>query len=66
MADLNVGGPILRDKIWFCVSGQAVDNSFTITQDPNFPEHPPRQVYGFDGLAKLTWRISTRNELSLR
>ena len=46
----------MRDKLWFFVSGQAVDNSFVIAQNPNFPDHPPLQVFGFDGLAKLTWR----------
>jgi hypothetical protein len=66
VGDLNVGGPILRDKLWFFVSGQAVDNSLVITQNPNFPDHPPLQIYGFDGLAKLTWRVSTRHELSLK
>ncbi len=66
VGDLNVGGPIVRDKLWFFVSGQAVDNSLVITHNPNFPEHPPLQIYGFDGLAKLTWRISTRHELSLK
>ena len=59
-ANLTVGGPIIRKKLWFLVSGQYVDNQVqTPLLEPVFPgitEIPTRQFQAFYGLGKLTWK----------
>jgi Carboxypeptidase regulatory-like domain len=64
-ASLYVGGPIIRDKLWYALSGQFVDVSSTLQADPNFPSHPSYHTYGFDGTMKLTWRATQRNQIDL-
>ena len=58
-----VGGPIIRDAVWFALSGAFVHGTSTLQQDPNFTRHPSFRINGFDGLAKVTWRLSTRNQI---
>jgi hypothetical protein len=64
--NLYLGGPIKRDVLWYAVSGQFVNNSSTLQLDPAFGKHPSLQIYGFDGSAKFTWRLTQRNQLELR
>jgi hypothetical protein len=64
-AHLNVGGPIKRDRLWYYVSAQGTDASFTLPYDPNFPSHPSAHTYGVDGITKLTWAPTPRNKLYL-
>lgn len=67
-ASLNVGGPILKDRIWFFVSAQVTNVTSTIVADPSreLPDHPPFSVLGFDGLAKINWQVTPRNKLEWR
>lgn len=63
--NLNVGGPIVRDKLWFFVSGEVPWSISTLppTEATSniFPDqagklHPSRDYRAFYGLAKLTWQ----------
>jgi hypothetical protein len=67
--NVSVGGPIIRKKLWFYVSGQYVDaQSQTALLNPIFPgvtSIPPRRFNGFYGLGKLTWAVTPWQKLSL-
>jgi len=51
--NLTLGGPIMRDKVWFFVAYQYVDSDFTPIGSPT-----TRSFVGNYPLAKLTWQIS--------
>ena len=51
--NLTLGGPIMRDKLWFFVAYQYVDSDFTPIGSPT-----TRTFTGNYPLAKLTWQIS--------
>jgi hypothetical protein len=65
VASLYVGGPIIRDKLWYSVSGQYVDNMSALPSDPNFAPHPPLQIRGVNSNVKLSWRATQRNQFDL-
>jgi len=50
---VTLGGPILRDKVWFFVSG---GQRFTETTPTNAPV--TREFDGLDYLGKVTWQVS--------
>lgn len=50
-ASLNVGGPILKDRLWFFVSAERENNETT-----NIGADLPRQVKSSRFLGKLTWQ----------
>lgn len=50
-ASLNVGGPILKDRLWFFVSAERENNETT-----NIGAELPRQVKSSRFLGKLTWQ----------
>ncbi|MBN2359355.1 MAG: TonB-dependent receptor [Deltaproteobacteria bacterium] len=63
--NLNVGGPIIRDKLWYYLSGEG--NYYLSQISPTqaakniFPDqegklHPAQDWRSFFGLAKLTWQ----------
>jgi hypothetical protein len=59
-ANLTVGGPIIRKKLWFLLSAEYIDQQAqTPLLEPVFPgvnEIPGRQFQAFYGLGKLTWK----------
>jgi hypothetical protein len=57
-----VGGPIMKDVLWYAISGQLVSNTFSLPTDPNYPVHPAQRIRAFDGLLKLTWNATPRNQ----
>jgi hypothetical protein len=63
--DANVGGPIIRDRLWYFVTAQGFDGKSSLPSDPNLPDHPARHQYGLDAQAKLTWEATPRNKLHL-
>ena len=61
-ANLSVGGPIIKKKLWFFLSGQYVD-AVTTTPVQNSPfgadyQLPPRRFNAFYGLGKLKWQVA--------
>ncbi|HOC42336.1 MAG TPA: TonB-dependent receptor [Thermoanaerobaculales bacterium] len=53
-----LGGPILRDKLWFFTSLQYIKS---ISDEPTW--YFPYDWEGWQGLAKLTWQLSDANRL---
>lgn len=71
-ANLSVGGPIIRRKLWFYVSGQYVDTQLQTLPPPGFEfpfpginEVPLRRFSAFYGLGKLKWAVLPWQKLSL-
>jgi hypothetical protein len=57
---LNVGGPVIKDKIWFYVNGR-YDRSYTHIEDYAYPT-PYGWTYRISG--KLTWQPDKNNRIS--
>ncbi len=57
----TLGGPILRDKLWFFASLEKVD-----TARQNQGVRFPREFNGWNYIAKLTWQISDANRAVLK
>lgn len=61
---VSVGGPIVKDLLWYYVSGQGVSNSSTLPFTEGFPQHPSNSILGFSGTAKVTWQLFPRNKIN--
>lgn len=63
--NLNVGGPILRDRLWYYTSFELNESVSTLPPDPNrlMPDHPSRRYFGIKYLGKLTWQPHPRHRL---
>ena len=57
----TLGGPILRDKLWFFASLEKVDTSRQ-NQDVDFP----REFDGWNYIGKLTWQIADSHRAVLK
>jgi hypothetical protein len=71
-ANLAIGGPIIRKKLWFFLSGQFVNNSSVtpVTESPFFAADseltwPARNFLAFYGLAKVKWAVAPWQKLTL-
>jgi hypothetical protein len=71
-ANVSVGGPIIRRKLWFYVSGQYVDTQVQTLPPagfefpfPGINEVPLRRFNAFYGLGKLKWAVLPWQKLSL-
>lgn len=71
-ANLALGGPIIRKKLWFFVSGQYIDQQtqtlLPAGEPPIFPgitEIPLRRFNSFYGLGKLKWAVAPWQKLTL-
>ncbi|MFH1130694.1 MAG: TonB-dependent receptor [Pseudomonadota bacterium] len=64
-ANINVGGPIIKDKLWYYTFFEVNQRTSTISPDPNkiLPDHPSREYLGFKILGKLTWQINPKHKL---
>jgi hypothetical protein len=64
-ANLNVGGPILRDRLWYYASFELNEDERTLSPDPNriLPDHPTRKYLGGKVFAKLTYQPRPRHTL---
>jgi len=65
---LNVGGPVIKDRVWYFASGSFENNTLAIPKDPTgqLPNHVPYSVVAFDGFLKLTWQVNPRNKLEVK
>jgi hypothetical protein len=63
--NLNVGGPIIRDKLWYFTSFEINHDVQTLPSDINqvLPDHPSRIYLGFKWLGKLTWQLNPKHKL---
>ncbi len=63
--NLNVGGPMVRDKLWYYTSFELNHALSTLATDPNqvLPDHPSRNYLGIKWLGKLTWQANPRHKL---
>jgi len=63
--NVNVGGPIVRDKLWYFTSFELNDRVSTIPSDPNhlLPDPAPRRFLSFYWLGKLTWQPHPRHRI---
>jgi hypothetical protein len=64
--NVSVGGPIIKDRLWFYFSGEGIAAAVSLPDDPSFPDHPPLSLLAFNGLMKLTWQVTPRNKLELK
>jgi hypothetical protein len=65
--NINVGGPIIRDRLWYFTSFELNEATGTIPPDPNglLPHHPSRRYLGIKWLGKLTFQVNPKNKLIL-
>ncbi|MBI2892148.1 MAG: TonB-dependent receptor [Deltaproteobacteria bacterium] len=63
--NLNVSGPILRDRLWYFGSLQWDNRVASIPPDPNgvLPRHPARRFVGPEYLGKLNFQATPRLQL---
>jgi hypothetical protein len=62
----TVGGPIIRDKLWYFFTGEAHIIGRTRTSDPEgyLGDRLAYSKFFSKGTLKITWQISPRNKLS--
>jgi len=66
-ANLNASGPIVKDKLWYFTSVQFDQRLFSYAlSNETFP-YEPRSMDSrqFSFLAKMTWRVTDKHDLSL-
>lgn len=66
--NLSVGGPIIRKKLWFFLSGQYIDQTSVtpVTDSPfGLDSIPPQTFNAFYGLGKLKWQVTPWQKLTL-
>jgi hypothetical protein len=61
----NFSGPIIKDKLWFFVNGEARDERYSRPLDPSglYPQRPTQHYWNYRATTKLTYQISPRNKL---
>jgi hypothetical protein len=68
-ANLSVGGPIIKKKLWFFLAGQYVDSqSTTPVTSSVFGDDfqiPTRRFNAFYGLGKLKWQVAPWQKMTL-
>ncbi|HEV3216149.1 MAG TPA: TonB-dependent receptor [Vicinamibacterales bacterium] len=64
-ANLSVGGPIMRDRLWFFASYRNVGND-NIVANSTYPDGSPgiydQRVHNYT--LRLTWQVSPRNKIT--
>jgi hypothetical protein len=65
-ANVNVGGPILKHRLWFNVSAEYLYEQFSVPAGPPLNiQHPAYYRHQFLGRAKLTYAPSEKHRLTL-
>jgi hypothetical protein len=61
----NFSGPIIKDKVWFYVNGEARDERYSRSPDPTgfFPQPPTQHYWNTRATTKVTWQATPRNKL---
>jgi hypothetical protein len=65
--NLNLGGPIRKDRLWYYTSFELNEATRSLPPDPNqvLPDHPRRRYFGIKWLGKLTWQPHPKHRLML-
>jgi len=68
--NINVGGPIVRDHLWYFLSTEYNYDTSQLTDDSPVPalkgiRHDPRRFQSLYWLGKLTWAPDTKNKFTL-
>ena len=63
--NLNVGGPLIRDRLWYYASVELNHTTGSVPPDPNqvLPDHPARVFTGVKVFTKLTWQLNPKHKL---
>ena len=63
--NLNLGGPLIKDKLWYYTSFEINSAVRTLPSDANqvLPNHPSRNYLGIKWLGKLTWQVNPQHKL---
>jgi hypothetical protein len=65
-ANINFGGPIIKDKLWYYASFSKSSNVSTVDiQAPFFAPHPALDVNAFAARLKLTYQVNQNNTITL-
>jgi hypothetical protein len=65
-ANLNIGGPILKHRLWYNVSFEYDYTERSIPAGPPLQvQHPPRRANVYLIRTKLTWQASAKNLITL-
>jgi hypothetical protein len=65
-ANVNLSGPIVKDKLWFYFSTEFRYNLSAVVPGPPLNlQHIPREFYGIYPRLKLTWAPASRHRLEL-
>jgi hypothetical protein len=65
-ANINLGGPLIKDKLWYYGSISRVTNLSTVENTaPFFQAHDPRNFEGIFGRLKLTYQPNQNNTITV-
>ncbi len=65
-ANINVGGPILKHRLWFSISAEYLYEEYSIPVGPPINvQHPSFYRHQFLGHLKLTWAPNDKHRISL-
>lgn len=64
--NLNLSGPIVKDKLWFYLSTEFVHTLSAVVPGPPLnSQHVPREFYGIYPRLKLTWAPAAKHRVEL-
>ena len=62
--NVNIGGPLIRDKLWYYTSFELNESTSTLPAHAELGDHASRHYLGGKALIKLTWQPDPKHRLS--
>ncbi len=62
--NVNLGGPLIRDKLWYYTSFELNESVRTLPPHAELGDHASRHYLGGKGLVKLTWQAHPKHRVS--
>jgi len=62
--NVNIGGPLIRDKLWYYTSFELNESTRSLPIHPDLGKHNPRNYLGGKALIKLTWQPDPKHRIS--